>query len=349
MVDCVLIVLSFACGVLAVTPFIWCFLFRSIFPSHVISVYNDTLYSWSIVGVQIAMVFLCFKKYSKTLSKCLDAICVLNILLIIMCLLCIKFPQSAHITIPVFFTINLILMSVWLPVTYEAVYLCNSCIHVYFQVGFYIGIMSYYLMLFYGSYTSSFLFVPLATFLPLGLHALRSLMHHHEFKSSLLDKKAIFISKENLYVTLRLGTVPALIGSELFLVFCVTVAFIIFLMTSGIYTEILKAFKFYLLIFYFGSFCSGGFCYPAHWLTLIYTIMGGVFITLVFVLESMKLQSLFFFGVFFCFINAINGEFSIMHKKLKKGINGPKIVLSIYLLVNIFVSVTINVLNRSLY
>ncbi|BBB06511.1 hypothetical protein [Rhinolophus gammaherpesvirus 1] len=349
MEDAILILSSFACGLLAVTPFIWCFLFRSIFPPCILSVYNDTLYSWATVATQMLMVAFCFKRYSRTLSKSLIVICAFNVLLLMACLVCIKLRQYAFITVPIIFSLNLVLLSVWMPVAYETVFLCSSHIHVYFQIGFYTGIMSYYAMIHYGEFTSSFLFVPFVSYLTFGLYAFKTLKKHSAFKSALLDKKAIFISKDNLYVTLSLRVIPAMIGTEIFLVFSITSAFIIFLLSVEMYTELLFALKIYILVFNFGSFCSGGFCYPAHWMTLLYVIGGGICMTPVFVLESLSYKSLFFFGVFFCFINSINGEFAIMHQKLKKGINGSKIVLSFCLVVNILLSVTLNVLNRVQY
>nr|BEG23132.1 homolog of EHV2 ORF58 envelope protein UL43 [Macronycteris gammaherpesvirus 1] len=343
MEQCMLMITSFACGMLGSTPFIWCLLFRSMFSQC--ESYENIIYFWATLVTQLLMGIYCFKRYSKLLSKSLDLICVLNITLLIACLLCVKFHESSYISVPILFSLNLLLLSVWLPVTYEAVHLCPEYSHACFQMGFYTSVMSYYCMIVSGNCTS-FLFVPVASFLPLGLYALRMHKKQQEFKDALFDKKSIFISKKEMYVRLRMETVPSLIGAELFLVLALTIVFIIFLVTVSIYTNVIIALKTYILIFHFGTFCSGGFGYSAHWATYAYVMVGSVFASLVFVLESLQLKSLLFFGVFFCFMNAINGEFGLMHKKLKRGINGCKIVLSVCLLVNLFISVTLNVIDN---
>ncbi|AMA67415.1 envelope protein UL43 [Vespertilionid gammaherpesvirus 1] len=350
MADMVSVVCALACGLLAVTPFIWCFIFRAILSFCMFDRENDILYAWSTVIAQIIMICLCFQRYSKCLNRSLDVLCLVNVALICICFICIHFPASAHITVPLIFSVNLVLLSIWLPVTFETVYLCSGNLHTYFQFGFYIGIMTYYILLFYKSLTSYFLLVPLTAFLTLGVYAHGVLKSQESFKKGLFNCKAIFINKDNLYIRHRVGVVFSLVGAEVFLVSVLTIATIIIIMTVGLYTNVFATINTYILLCHFASLCCGGLNFPAHWATLLYCVVGSIATSLIFVLKnSIELQSCFFFLTFLCFTNAINCEFSLAHIKLSRGVNGPKIVLFLCLVVNIFISISFNVLYNLVY
>ncbi|AIU39583.1 envelope protein UL43 [Equid gammaherpesvirus 5] len=342
----VLTLASYVCGMLGAAPFVWCFLFRTLFSSCILNHSVDELYVWGACCVQVLMLFFCFRKYSKTLSRYLELLCAVNIVGLFGCLLCLQYRTGFTTYLPILFSLNLILLSVWLPITYETVFLCPSYASVYYQLGFFVAILIHYILLFFGDYTSSFLFIPITIFLTAGLYALRLLKKQQEFTDAILNKRAIFITKDNLYVTIQVTLIPSFIATEMCLVSVMTVCFIVFLVAAGVFTQVVSTLKAYLLIFQFGTFCVSGMGYPSHMATFVFAMAGCILMPMVFVLKDLTVVSIVFFGIFYLFINGVTCEFSLMMAKLKKGINAPKIVLAVCLVVNIFVSLAMNILYK---
>ncbi|AAC13846.1 envelope protein UL43 [Equid gammaherpesvirus 2] len=342
----VLTMAAFGTGMLGAASFVWCFLFRSLFASCVLERAVDELFFWGSLCVQVMMLFFCFRKYSKTLSRYLDLICAVNIVALFGCLICLQYKMGFRTYLPILFSLNLIWLSVWLPVTFEAVYLCPPYANAYFQLGFFTATTVHYLLLSFGSVTTSFLFIPFACFLIAGLYSLRVLKKQEEFKSAILDRRAIFITRDNLYVTINFSVIPSFIGMELCVVAVMTVGFAVFMTAAGVYTDVVKVLKTYLLMFQFGTFCVGGMGYPSRKATFVYCMTACILMPLVFVLQDLTIKSVLFLAIFFLFINGVTCETTIMLAKLKKGINGPKIVLSVCLLVNICITLSLNVLYK---
>lgn len=343
---------SFMTGTLAGTPFIWCFLYRTMFSFTVVGNWYSTVYIWSVVAVQCLMGTMCLLRYSSKLNKSLDILCMLCFALVSASLIFGYTSKVLNIGIPIFFIVTAAILSLWVPVTYEVVYLMPVVTHGYYECGILLSSSVYYLFVYYRLFTTPLFMLPFAMFLGFGFYALRLLQNHDAYYVALNKHRAIFSQKSNRYIRLPLYQIVYHIAMELFLVGILTLSIIVLSVTLTLYTDVMYGLSVYLFLFSFGNLCCGGLSYESQFLSLMYSVAMGILATVLYVFGkgiTPEILSCLVALLFILYFNAMGCQFYIMRQKLNRGVNAPKMILLVCLICNIALSVTLLALNKALY
>lgn len=347
--EVLLLISAAALGALAATPVIWCFIFRALFTFTIFDTWQSIIYTWSVLLVQLVMMSCCLQKRLFQLNKWIEALAAGSMILTMFAFLDTSLNWYPHVFLPGIFVLNALLLSLWVPITYQCVYLCPYMIQRYYENGFLSATMLYYIIVFYRIYMTPVFLAPFCLFVVAGLYAFKYFCKHPYFETGLERRRAIFVEKSHKYVCHSFSCSIGLVKKELLAIACLLIIIVGMVICLSIYTDYMYGLGLYLFVYYFGTLSCCGLVTKSQVAVLLYTGVSAVITTLIFLIGDKYSHALgggLISLLFLIFFHAVGCELSMIRHKLSKAINGPMLTLFCAMLCNFVISVTLLMINK---
>nr|CAC84355.1 hypothetical protein [Saimiriine gammaherpesvirus 2] len=336
-------------GALAATPFIWCFIFKSLFTFSIFTSLQMSIFYWAVLGAHVTILCYCYITFTKEWSYYIEALGITCLFLTMLTFFISHLMWAPLYTLPFVFVLNCICLSLWVPITYDIVYLCPFITYKYYELGFLNAMLLYYVMVVNRMYLSVIFMCPFVLFLGMGVFALKNFHEHPVFENILITCKPIFTAK-NKYKTkgteVNMKLVVHNLGAVLFLL-AVEFASVVSVVQR---LDIFVGMQNYLFLLFVSMLCCCMFSLPSNAICVVLETFAVVIMIVIHVLID-KLPISIIGGLLIIVIllmcQAIGCQIEIIRTKLAGDVGGPKLCLFLCTVCNIVVSVALTCCNKS--
>lgn len=334
-----------ASGTLAATPFIWCFLFRSLMSFDLFATWHTTVYTWSVIIVHSIILACCCRRRSfLCLSSWVECLASANVVLTLIAFVWGSLSSTPPLGLPILCVLNAVLLALWVPVTYQRIYLCSYMTQRAYENGFLLAFVFYYAIVAYRLYLTPIFLVPFCLFLAVGVYGFKCLEKHDHYDLGLQRCKAIFAQgQKDRYVVIDMATCVRRTARELFVTACLTVSIVPVVCFLDVHTTNMRGLSFYVMLFYCGALSITGIVANSQFIVLVYACAAAIVTAMLYVFgDSLNhaLGACLLAVLFFIFFNALGHELNMIRQKLSKTLNGPMFSLLVATLCNIVVTLT---------
>nr|QRE02538.1 Multiple transmembrane protein [Otarine gammaherpesvirus 4] len=348
-----LVMLLFLMGMAASTPFLWCFIFDTLFAFDYIQPWQTIVYTWSLVAVNIVTIASCMINWTPSSGQWLNWLCATNIGICIACFMCVYLQFSPTVAVPTLFCINALTLTPWVHATADVAYLLPDIYQRFYELGTLTATVAYYVLIIYQLYTSPLFLTPLCIFICCGAMALHGAKRHRVYESSLHKRHCIFTlgGKKPHYVTHSTMEALKIVCWDLFIMVCITTSCIAAIITAGIYTRALRGARSYLYSICYGHICYGSAAVSRGYAaSLAYCTIAAMLLAALHCIQQDTPEGIPLLLLFCTLVAYFNAWGSVMYKircKLWQAISMPKFTLTLSLLCNIPLAVTFTILNKA--
>ncbi|AAC95582.1 orf 58 [Ateline gammaherpesvirus 3] len=340
---------SLCLGALAATPFIWCFIFKSLFTFSIFTSWQLNIFYWAVFGVHVTILGYCYITFTKQWSYYIEALGITCFFVTMLTFFISHFKWASLYTLPFVFVLNCIFLSLWVPITYDIVYLCPFITYKYYELGFLNAMLFYYWMVANRMYVSGIFMCPFVLFLGMGIFALKNFYEHPVFEYILLTCKPIF-TENNKYKTngteVNMKHVFYNLGAAMFLLAVEFATLVSILQRLDIFVGMQN----YLFLLFVSMLCCCVFSVPSNAICIMVETFAVVIIIVIHVLIN-KIPVSILGGLVvvaaLLMCQAIGCQIEIRRTKLVRDVGGPKLCLILCTICNIVVSVALMCCNKS--
>ncbi|ARW78120.1 envelope protein UL43 [Common bottlenose dolphin gammaherpesvirus 1 strain Sarasota] len=342
---------SFLSGGLAAAPIVWTFIFSTLLSFDFFRTWQSELYTWSVVYVQILALLFCASPRYLPASRYLVPMCMINVALTILCMLCWTLVVAPRYTIPALFVTNAIALTCWVRTTAEVVYICPDIYRRCYELGMLCSVVLYYAIVDTNLYTTTLFMVPFMLSLPAGLFAIRQIQLHEVYQVGLERCAAVYIhGASDKYVFYGPVTVAAIIKNDIFALAFMTICCITGIISLAIFTPIMFGLRAYLFVFCFGhSYCGGFMVYRGRIMAAVYLAAAMGLLVCFHVwypVMSIRVSYAMVFIFFILYFNAAASLLYVIRTKISRCINMPLVLLGLSMFCNFAISVTFITTNK---
>ncbi|AAK95426.1 BMRF2 [Macacine gammaherpesvirus 4] len=322
----------FCLGLLASTPFVWCFVFANLLSLEIFSPWQTHVYRLGFPAACLLSVLWTLVPAKRAVRAVKPAI-LLNISSAVLFFALRVYSTSVWVSAPCLFLVNLPLLCLWPRLAIEIVYLCPAIHQRFFELGLLSACTVFALSVVSRALEVSAVFMsPFFIFLALGSGSLAGARRNLIYTTGLERRRSIFCSRgehavASLKETLRRCPWDLLaISASTILVVCVM---IVLHLHTGVFFGISR----YLTLFLYGAMASGGL-YLGHSIITVCAMATLCILTAVavyFFHEALGPlgTSVLFISVFVYYFSAVAALSAAMRHKLKKFVNGPLVHLRV--------------------
>ncbi|QDQ69269.1 envelope UL43 [Colobine gammaherpesvirus 1] len=346
-----LVFYSYMTGTLAATPYLWWFIFKSLYSFNLFTTWVTTIFYWSIVPLHLVVLGLCSIRRKRWLeTDSLQWACVIAVALTVLWALFAEFALSIAYVAPALYILNLLMLAPYVPVTARVAYLAPPVAHRYYQLGFCGAFIVYYLLMFKRIFVSRVFWLPFIVFLIGGFLALLNLQSHSTVGVGKQRRRAIFMLPRK-YVTYSWQHAWELCRREITVFAMLVATTVAATMSTGMVTHAMTGLNKYLSLFCVGLFGRIGisFCGPRK--LLFYVPLATVLLTLLHVLgptsETLANGAYLFLLFYIVMLEAMDCVIITVRHKLSRAINGPDITLSLCSVGNLLLTCVLYLVNKA--
>lgn len=338
---------AFVAGMLAATPFIWAFIFKTAKNLEIFCTWQSQIYYYSPLYLQICiMIAAVIKFYGKEMKIIKIAVPTAGVLTVATLCASSSLINEADILTCIFFLLNVFCLSAIFPISYGVALMCCQLIQSYFSSGMLAALLVYYGILFFRVFGALGAFVPFCFFLGFGVVSLEYLKRAGCFKDGLFSCRAIYVIDSERYVTHGFGQVLKKTWRELLIVFVLTTAIVSITLCMATHTEVMFGLSQFSYLFQIGIF----FCdiaidsYIAMVVAVIIMISSA---TILFCVQlSPVISCIALVLMYMAYFSAQNSTLRIIRRNLSKGINQPVISIIVGSICNLALTIVFLILNK---
>ncbi|UNP64463.1 BMRF2-like protein [Saguinine gammaherpesvirus 1] len=343
-----LLLASLAMGILAATPYTWNLIFYSLYTWSITHTIENYLVIGLIVFNHAVSLMLCYLSLGKYINKILS-------MLAAVCLLCVLsygtltfFGKLPSYVLLVSFSLTSIVLSLWTPITFQIISILPTIYQQYYSLGFLINLILYYGLTAKRLYTLTVFWVPFVLAITIGIYGLNHIRSSSVFFVGLQKRKSIFVCMSSKYMIFPLSKAISMIGAEIFIFIWLLIGLLTVVVAFNCFTEAVSGLNKYLFIFTSGAIWCAACSKPSKIMTLIFVSTAAVVtaLTFTFLTRDIHFQGIGALSTIILLFHALGCELEAMKKKLRKGINGPKILYTMIVFCDVCVTITLIILNK---
>ncbi|AGY30744.1 ORF58 [Retroperitoneal fibromatosis-associated herpesvirus] len=346
-----LVFYSYMCGTLAATPFLWWFIFKSLYSFALFTTQITAIFYWSIVPLHGLVLCLCFLPATVHLrTDNLKWMCLASVIVTVLCATFAGMTFAPVPIIPGLYILNLLLLAPYVVATARVTYLAPPVAHRYYELGFCGAFMVYYVLIFRKMFLSRVFWLPFVVFLIGGIFALRDLETHPAVMAGLQRRRAVF-TVPCKHVKYSWRHVWELCARDICMLALLVAAVVAGTLSAGLVTNSLVGLNKYLSLFCVGMIGCLGVSFSHPRTLLIHVPLAAVLLALVHVLgpssSSPALGACLFVSFYLVMLEAIGCVVIYIRQKLSRAINGPELVLALCTTGNLVVTLGLSIVPHS--
>lgn len=343
-----LLLASLATGMLAATPYAWNMIYYALYTWTI----NHTVENYLVIGLLICnhviSLILSYLPLGKHINKILPALATICLLFILSYGVLNYFGQLPSCVVFVSFALTSLTLSLWTPITFQIISILPTIYQQYYSLGFLINLILYYGLTAKRLYTLTVFWVPFVLAITIGIYGLNHIRSSSVFFVGLQKRKSIFVCMSSKYMIFPLSKAISIIRAEIFLVVWIIIGLVATIVSFSCFTEAFSGLNKYLFLFTSGAIWCSGYSRPSKAMTLVFVSIAAILtaLTFTFLTRDIHFQGIGALSTIILLFHALGCELEAMKKKLRKGINGPKILYSLIVFINLCVAITLIILNK---
>ncbi|ACY41128.1 envelope protein UL43 [Wood mouse herpesvirus] len=325
-------------GGMSAVPFIWCLIFRTLYlPIECdwrcwIFVYGSLL--WHIT-MFLSLLF----KHKHGMIGWFKLCSAIAIFLVIVLALLEQYCSYEIYIVPVIFIINIVLLSIWVPMALISTYMCNRIYARLLELGFLTAIICYYVMLQIGAQESPAFWIPIPVLHIGGVYALLHFRTRPCFLHSVEKRHSIYYFGNHKYTVFPCETIMRMCSPEISLMIILIMMLAIGSPILAYYVKIVQGMQYFYMFLMLGPMV-GGLIFDSKIVGTLFMILS--FVTMIFagmapVWFPLTAERTFLISLMLA--NFAAGCFlECMRCKLRRAINGVYFVYLATVLYNLLVA-----------
>nr|QAQ84699.1 BMRF2 [human gammaherpesvirus 4] len=322
----------FCLGLLASTPFIWCFVFANLLSLEIFSPWQTHVYRLGFPTACLMAVLWTLVPAKHAVRAVTPAI-MLNIASALIFFSLRVYSTSTWVSAPCLFLANLPLLCLWPRLAIEIVYICPAIHQRFFELGLLLACTIFALSVVSRALEVSAVFMsPFFIFLALGSGSLAGARRNQIYTSGLERRRSIFCARGDHSVASLKETLHKC-PWDLMAISALTVLVVCVMIVLHLHAEVFFGLSRYLPLFLCGAMASGGL-YLGH-SSIIACVMATLCtltsVVVYFLHETLGPlgKTVLFISIFVYYFSGVAALSSAMRYKLKKFVNGPLVHLRV--------------------
>ncbi|ADW24399.1 hypothetical protein RHVP.58 [Cricetid gammaherpesvirus 2] len=332
--------LAFLLGTVAACPYVWCFIFRSLYMGLVCGV-DCWIYAWAILLCHIIILGISCIKYKKTLFPWMELTMYGYLLILIGFFVFQFFSLALSITLPIFFLVNLCMLSIWTPICFNVAYMAGTQYGRCFEVGFFGLFISYYLFIQYGLHNTTAFWIPITLCHIMGPYVVDWFKKTEAFRVCLISKRSIYFFGKKTYTLLPFGSMLKIITTEIILLIFIALIIAMGLPTLQWKTALLQHGQVMYFAWLAGPLLGGPICSKNGVAFLYMTIILVMFVIMIACPLSGVLLERMYLVVLFLLNSTVGCVLERVRLLLIKALNGVKMSFVLLCVYNIYMTLII--------